>query len=91
MLSSCLPVPAVQPAPSTLPSPARFPQVLLYLLLMEERYGHPLEWGMLWYTHQPGEPLVVPHTDTAVVVPVIALAGCMRVLMPNLQLPPPFA
>lgn len=30
--------------------------MLLYLLLMEERYGRPLEWGMLWYTHQPGEP-----------------------------------
>lgn len=38
---------------STLPLPP--PQVLLYLLLMEERYGRPLEWGMLWYTHQPGE------------------------------------
>jgi CRISPR/Cas system-associated exonuclease Cas4 (RecB family) len=30
-------------------------QVLLYLLLMEERYGTALDWGMLWYTGQPGE------------------------------------
>ena len=29
-------------------------QVLLYLLLMEERYGKPLDWGMLWYTTQTG-------------------------------------
>lgn len=24
-------------------------QVLLYLLLMEERYGTPLDWGLLWW------------------------------------------
>ncbi|KAL4448106.1 hypothetical protein ABPG75_005325 [Micractinium tetrahymenae] len=33
-------------------------QVLLYLLLMEERYGRPLDWGMLWYTGQPDPQLV---------------------------------
>ena len=33
-------------------------QVLLYLLLMEERYGKPLEWGLLWYTTQPNPQLV---------------------------------
>lgn len=42
------------PCPST-PALRPLPQVLLYLLLMEERYGRPLDWGMLWYTHQPGE------------------------------------
>lgn len=41
---------SINPGPA-IPSP----QVLLYLLLMEERYGRPLDWGMLWYTHQPGE------------------------------------
>eukprot|EP00887_Chlorella_sp_A99_P004604 scaffold4.g4604.t1 len=33
-------------------------QVLLYLLLMEERYGRPLDWGVLWYTTRPGAELV---------------------------------
>ena len=76
--------------PPPRPSPALFPQVLLYLLLMEERYGHPLEWGMLWYTHQPGEPLLAPRRDSCRhAMPVIARAGCMQLLLPNLQQPPP--
>ena len=24
--------------------------MLIYLLLMEERYGRPLDWGYLWYS-----------------------------------------
>lgn len=32
--------------------------MLLYLLLMEERYGRPLDWGLLWYTTQPDPQLV---------------------------------
>lgn len=44
------PHPPTNPFPPALPPP----QVLLYLLLMEERYGTPLQWGMLWYTGQPG-------------------------------------
>ncbi|GAB4823940.1 hypothetical protein N2152v2_010986 [Parachlorella kessleri] len=33
-------------------------QVLLYLLLMEERYGRALDWGLLWYTTHPKPQLV---------------------------------
>ena len=32
------------------------PQVLLYLLLMEERYGTALVWGLLWYPGQVRPP-----------------------------------
>lgn len=51
LAGSCSTAPAPTPLPGRSPRPM---QVLLYLLLMEERYGRPLDWGMLWYTGQPG-------------------------------------
>ncbi len=56
---SPLPPPSWPPNPHSYPNP--YPkQVLLYLLLMEERYGRPLDWGMLWYTGQPGAAPMSP-------------------------------
>lgn len=36
-------------------------QALLYLLLMEERYGHPLHWGLLVY--KGADPTLVTRTE----------------------------
>ena len=44
---------------ATLPRPANThatrAQVLIYMLMMEERYGTPLQWGLLWYTYEQGK------------------------------------
>ncbi len=34
-------------------------QVTLYQLLMEERYGEPIEAGLLWYLNQASPELVM--------------------------------
>ena len=47
-------------------------QVSLYLLLLEERYGQPLDMGVLWYLNDQASCLAMPMSPSALLQEV----GC---------------
>lgn len=72
--------PSLTPRPpshtTTLPTPSPFlttlpHQVLLYLLLLEERYGQRMDWGVLWLTGQADPTLIRrQHAELAALLAV---------------------
>ena len=46
----------------------------LYLLLLEERYGHPLDMGLLWYLNEQARccaTTISPRPDKQIVMKIV--------------------